>query len=375
MNMTTDISSVLPVLDQLAMQSDQAFFLYSLRTRHVDFVNSNFQKIWEVDKKGFDLEALFETVHPDDKSFVKEGYWDLLCGKSCKILECRLQLQNGSVKWVSLLAYYILAGTRESSVVVLVEEITGRKERENTSAKYNARKDAALEILAHDLKGSIALIEVMNEEVKKYVSTLGNEQVNEYTRLIEQICQNNAEMIRTLLDTEFLESAGVELIRKRLDLVQHIKHVFCEYKHSEKLLGRSFGLSVGSESVYVEVDEVLFTQVFNNLISNAIKFTKDEGSITVSLEEDKEQVFVCVKDNGIGIPKCLQSALFDRFTKARRPGIKGEQSTGLGMSIVKRIIELHGGGIWVESEENEGTSIFFNIPKREECKVAGIKYK
>ncbi|MCC9137022.1 ATP-binding protein [Pontibacter silvestris] len=345
------------------MQSDQVFFLYNLRTRHVDFINPNFQKIWEVSKKEYSEESLWGSIYPDDRSFVEESYHDFLNGESSKKIEFRILLQKDVVKWLSLFVYYIFEGNVKSFIVGLVEDITKRKELEHLSAQNNSRKSAVLEILSHDLKGSIALINVMNEEVKKHVQALGNEQVNEYTRLIGQVCKNNLDMIHSLLNVEFLESASMQLTRKRLDLVQLIKNVFDEYKHSEKLLDRCFKLLSANESVYVEVDEVLFTQVFNNLISNAVKFTREGGAITVSLEEDKERVLVCVKDNGIGIPKSLQPFLFDRFSKARRPGNKGQKSTGLGMSIVKRIVELHGGKTWVESEEKKGTSIFFNIPK------------
>ncbi len=67
-------------------------------------------------------------------------------------------------------------------------------------------------------------------------------------------------------------------------------------------------------------------------------------------------------DKGIGIPKDLQPVLFERFTKARRPGLKGEETMGLGLSIVKRIVELHQGKVWVESQENKGTTFFIELP-------------
>ena len=366
---SADIPFMLAVLDQLATQSDQVFFLYNLKTRHLDYINPIFRKVWEVKKEASNVETLFKVVHPDDRGFVEESYRGFLRGDRSKRIEFRLLLSDGSVKWLSLLAYYLLEDLSKNYIVGFIEEITGRKEREDTAAKYNARKNAVLEILSHDLKGSIAMINTLNGEVREYAKAQGNEQVSERTRVISQICTSNLEMIHSLLDTEFLESAAVELIRKRLDLVENVQAVFNEYKHSERLLDRDFRLSSASESVYVEVDEVLFTQVFNNLLSNAVKFTRDGGSITVSLEEDKERVLVSVRDDGVGIPKELQPALFERFTKARREGLKGEESTGLGMSIVKRIIELHGGRIWVESGEKEGTSVFFDIPKMTRVKA------
>jgi two-component system sensor histidine kinase VicK len=70
-----------------------------------------------------------------------------------------------------------------------------------------------------------------------------------------------------------------------------------------------------------------------------------------------------VADNGIGIPLSMQAGLFEKFTRARRPGIRGEESVGLGMSIIKTIVEWHGGRIWFESKENEGSTFFVEIPK------------
>jgi len=358
-----DTSSILPALNQLALQSDQLFFLYNLHTEQLDFINPYFQKIWETDQSETDAESLLQTVHPDDASFLEESYGEFLRGSCSKRIEFRLLLPEGTLKWVSLLAYYFMEDGEKQYIVGFAEEITGRKERENTAARYNARKNSVLAILSHDVKGSLALISVLNAEVAEHLKASGNADMQEYTRLIGQMCSKDMEMIHSLLDAEFLDSANVELIRKRLDLVENIQEVFNEYKHAEKSLDRNFQLVTSTESVYVEVDEVLFTQVFNNLISNAIKFTRDGGSITVMVEENRKQVRVCVKDDGVGIPKHLQPVLFDRFGKARRPGNKGERSTGLGLSIVKQIIELHGGRIWVESEENEGTGIFFEVPK------------
>lgn len=69
-----------------------------------------------------------------------------------------------------------------------------------------------------------------------------------------------------------------------------------------------------------------------------------------------------MSDDGVGIPASLQCLLFDRFTKARRPGLHGEETVGLGLSVCKRLVEMHGGKIWVESEENKGTTFFVEIP-------------
>ncbi len=99
------------------------------------------------------------------------------------------------------------------------------------------------------------------------------------------------------------------------------------------------------------------------MLSNAIKFTYDQGVITTRIEEKDSEVLVSVEDDGIGIPAQLQPVLFDRFTKAKRPGLRGEKPMGLGMSIAKAIVELHHGRIWVESEEKRGTTVSIALSK------------
>ncbi len=106
------------------------------------------------------------------------------------------------------------------------------------------------------------------------------------------------------------------------------------------------------------------SSVINNLLSNSLKFTPYDGKIEVSITEPNEkEILIKVKDDGIGIPSDLQPFLFDKFTKARRKGIHGEPTTGLGMSIIKTIVEWHNGRIWFESSEGIGTTFYIEIPK------------
>jgi two-component system sensor histidine kinase VicK len=82
------------------------------------------------------------------------------------------------------------------------------------------------------------------------------------------------------------------------------------------------------------------------------------------VEEKDSSVVFSVSDNGIGIPEQYHSVLFEKFTTARRKGLQGEPTTGVGMSVVKTIIDWHEGKVWFDSKENEGTTVFFELPKR-----------
>lgn len=147
--------------------------------------------------------------------------------------------------------------------------------------------------------------------------------------------------------------------------MEKLRETLGEYQGAKgELIGKRVDFLTSREEIYAEIDDNKFMQAINNLISNALKFTRDGGLITVSLEEEAGSVLFKVADTGVGIPqKYHATPLFDKFTDARRPGLKGESSVGLGMSIIKTIVEWHRGEIWFESQENKGTSFYIRLPK------------
>ena len=112
-----------------------------------------------------------------------------------------------------------------------------------------------------------------------------------------------------------------------------------------------------------ELDKVKFSQIINNLITNSIKFTPENGKITIAIDQDESNLLITHSDTGIGIPKALQPYLFDKSSKkAHRTGLQGEGSNGIGLSIIRDLVEVQGGSIWLESEENKGTTFNLTFP-------------
>lgn len=128
----------------------------------------------------------------------------------------------------------------------------------------------------------------------------------------------------------------------------------------QKGVGLRTDFQVGSTHVPIHVEK--FARVLENLLSNAIKFTQAGGQVTVSVQPEGQRIILKVQDNGIGIPESLQKSVFNKFTKANRQGTQGETTTGLGLFIAKQIVTLHGGTIWLESSENEGTTFYVALP-------------
>jgi len=114
--------------------------------------------------------------------------------------------------------------------------------------------------------------------------------------------------------------------------------------------------------ILVEINHEKIWRVINNLIVNAIKFTHTNGLIKVGITQNNKYVLISVADNGIGIPPDQKEAVFEMFTSAKKTGTDGEQPFGLGLSISKRIVEMHNGHIWFEDNVGGGTIFFIELP-------------
>jgi signal transduction histidine kinase len=113
---------------------------------------------------------------------------------------------------------------------------------------------------------------------------------------------------------------------------------------------------------WVQINHEKFQRVMDNLIGNALKFSRERSNIEIDISKKDFKIIIEVKDKGIGIPPNKLPIIFEAFTKAGRPGLNGEQSTGLGLSIVKQIVEKHNGTIEVESDEGKGSVFRVILP-------------
>jgi two-component system sensor histidine kinase VicK len=229
--------------------------------------------------------------------------------------------------------------------------------------KFGAKKNSVLEILSHDLAGPLSILQSLAGVLASKVKPYENQEVNQMIELMIDSCKRNVKLIREFVANEFLESSEVVLKKQRINIVERFKQVIEEYKNAENAIAKTFLFHYSNEPIFVDIDDVKFMQIINNLVSNAIKFTPDDGEISLRIEEKDNTVLFVVADNGIGIPADLQPVLFDKFSKARRTGLRGEESTGLGMSIIKNLVNWHGGKIWFESEENKGSTFYIELSK------------
>lgn len=214
--------------------------------------------------------------------------------------------------------------------------------------------------VAHDLKTPLANISGLTSLLKDNLTAEHDRKLATYA---EETCLYATEVVNELLYAAELE-AGKEdhdLILTELNSFLEEGIQFITRMASVKQI--RVESHIPAEKYFIAADHTKLRRVIHNLLTNAVKFTPDSGHIHVSLSSTEEEVLITVKDNGIGIPPNLQSAVFDKFTRAKRSGTSGEATTGLGMYITKRIIEQHRGRVWFDSAVNAGTTFYAGFKK------------
>ena len=355
----------LSFLEEVAERTSQVVFAYDIDSHQFIYLNPSFELVWNRTRESTysNPASLFETIHPEDKDYLIEMYQKLLKGTGKKSVEFRIKLDDKNVKSLSLTPFLIERENNKSLIAGFVDDQTSFRENQAYIQNFASKKDSLLEILSHDLSGPLSNIQGLSFLLSKEVEGYNNPKLDKMVEMVAKTSERSVGMIREFIKQEFIESVNVELIKERVNLTELVRRIIDQYKAAEREIAKTFNLITSGEEIFAEVDEYKFNQVINNLISNAIKFTNDGGIITIRIEEKEGTVLVVVADNGIGIPAKYHDNLFKKFSKAKRKGLKGEPSVGLGMSLIKTIVEWHGGKIWFESEENKGTTFYIELPK------------
>ncbi|WP_224997423.1 PAS domain-containing sensor histidine kinase [Cesiribacter sp. SM1] len=355
----------LSFLEEVAERTSQVVFGYDIASNRFIYLNPSFEVVWNKTRESVyaNPAVLLEAVHPEDKAFIRDTYQKLLMGTVKKEVEFRIVVAGKFVRWLYLSPLLLQQEGGQQLIAGFVEDRTIQRENQAYVQKFAARKNSLLEILSHDLSGPLSNIQGLSSLLIKELQEYNNPRLDKLVEMVASTSERSIGMIREFVKQEFMESVNVELIRERTDLVGMIKQVLSQYQASGEDLGKTFNYVTSDDEIYAEVDEYKLNQVVNNLISNAIKFTPDGGTITISIADKQENVLITVADNGIGIPAKYHQNLFEKFTKAKRTGLKGEPSLGLGMSLIKTIVEWHRGRIWFDSVERKGSTFYIELPK------------
>ena len=310
---------------------------------------------------------ILEYEHPDYVHHWRELQEDLRDKQIPSFqVETVLVKKDGSTLWCRVTSILFQDAGATLGYTIL-EDISQRKALEEKLQKVYEAQETIMYMVAHDLKSPIHTIKSLSGLLKRSEEELQPEnpqhqQSLTFVSMIEDACRKAYTIIDDLLLIGELESGKQTLTKESTDLKGFLEAQLAPVQITAQGKNIAIHLHLPLEQVFAPVNPEKLARVLENLLSNAVKFTQAGGQVNLSLQQEGQKVLFKVQDNGIGIPDSLQGSVFKKFTKANRQGTEGEATTGLGLFIVKQIVDLHRGRIWLESKEHEGTTFYIELP-------------
>lgn len=227
--------------------------------------------------------------------------------------------------------------------------------------KLNEEKNKFLRMAAHDLRNPIGVILSYSMIILDEAASKLSEDEVDFVETIKRSSEFVLTLLNELLDIAVIESGQVNLNLSQVDIVSLIENNINLHRVQAANKNITIEFKPETKACELNIDNIKIEQVLNNLVSNAIKFSQNNSIVTVGVLTGDDRVTVYVEDNGPGIPISEQQKLFQPFARTSVKSTAGEKSTGLGLSIVKKIIESHNGEIWVESEVGKGSKFAFSL--------------
>ncbi len=236
------------------------------------------------------------------------------------------------------------------------------KEQNEKILKLDKIKNEFLANVTHELRTPLNSIIGFSEMLSTKLFGDLNEKQSEYVGEIYIAGVHLLGMINEILDISKIESCAMKLNKNKFFISRAVDEVLNVV--NPLIVKKEIKLEkiVCPEDFEVVADFQKIKQILYNLVSNAIKFTKESGNINISVKKTKSKFVISVQDDGIGIPKDAQEKIFEKFFQVESPYLKSESSTGLGLTITKEFAIMHGGNIKVESEPNQGAKFVVTMP-------------
>jgi len=233
------------------------------------------------------------------------------------------------------------------------------EEKNHEIEKAIRAKNEILGIVAHDLRNPLTAINTLAALMK--MEEKMDEEDHDNLNMIQASCDKAANIINDLLETAHDEQHH-DFETEKVELNQFLLKIVDEWVKSKH--GQANILYYGLQHpVFANINTEKMERVLDNLISNAIKFSGPSNHIEILLRAENDHLLIDVKDFGMGIPEELLPFIFERFSRASRRGVRGEESVGLGLSIVRQIVTKHGGDIKVNSVEKQGTTFTITLTR------------
>ena len=299
------------------------------------------------------------NIHPKQLSQVYEMLEECATCRACEI-EYRYQHPETGERWIFSKAGLVEhAGHRH--IVGICLDVTERRRAEEALKDVNRRKDEFLAMLAHELRNPLAPIR--NAAQLLNVHSSGKPEIEWARAVIERQTKHLALLVDGLLDVSRMVSGQITLQKKPTELAEIVRDAVETSRPLIRLRRHHLSVQLPETPVLLEADLTRLSQVISNLLNNAAKYTEESGQIRLDAALDNGVVTLRVRDTGLGIDPELLPHIFDLFTQAERTPDRSEGGLGIGLTLVKRLVELHGGTVEALSDGlGSGAEFIVRLP-------------
>lgn len=386
----TDITHMKGMEEELRQSQNKYKKLVELAPDAVLIHDKN--KITFINKSGTNLigydtdkeiigESIFRFIHEDSIDIAKEHIERAVSNlnTSDAPFELRIISKDGKVIGVEAMDIGFVDGNKVL-VMAVMRDITERKKTEELkktveenakllaeAMEYDKIKNEFFANISHELRtplnvilGVLQLLIIYNDKETKNIRNM-----DRYINIMKQNCYRLLRLVNNLIDITKIDAGFFKIKPKSNDIVRIVEEITLSVADyvEEKGLTLEFDTSVEEKIIKCDPDQM--ERIILNLLSNSIKFTNPGGKISVFLDDKGDSIAIRVKDTGIGIPEDKKELIFERFRQVDKSLTRDHEGSGIGLSLVKSLVEMHGGTIKVISGENCGSEFIIEIPADE----------
>jgi PAS domain S-box-containing protein len=349
---------------QLAENINEVFWMTDPETTQLLYISPAYERVW-----GRSCQSLYEqprsfldAVHPDDQERVRITVLEKQSRGEPTDKEYRVVRPDGSVRWVRDQAFPVRDATgRVYRMVGISEDITERKTAQEVLKEADRRKDEFLAILAHELRNPLAPIRNAVHVLR--MKDLPEPKLYSARDVIDRQVQQMVRLIDELLDISRITRGKMQLRKERIDLASAIHSAVEAARPVIDMQGHELNVALPSDMIHLDGDPIRLAQIFSNLLNNAAKYTEKGGHIWLTVERQGGEAVVSVRDTGIGIAADHLPRLFEMFSQVAPALDRSHGGLGIGLALVRGLVELHGGSVVADSAgPHRGSEFTVRLP-------------